>query len=41
VHVYPEFFHEVLREPGHSEPLHDLRDWVASRVPHARQLRSR
>ncbi|MGH7459424.1 MAG: serine aminopeptidase domain-containing protein, partial [Longimicrobiales bacterium] len=41
VHVYPGFYHEVLREPGHSEPLHDLRDWVASRVPQARQVRGR
>jgi alpha-beta hydrolase superfamily lysophospholipase len=32
VHVYADSYHEVLNEPNRAEPMHDLRDWVASRL---------
>jgi lysophospholipase len=31
IHIYADFFHEVLNEPNRAQALHDLRDWVASR----------
>ena len=32
VHIYADSYHEVLNEPNRAEPMHDLRDWVASRL---------
>jgi alpha-beta hydrolase superfamily lysophospholipase len=32
VHVYADSYHEVLNEPNRAEPMHDLRDWIASRL---------
>jgi alpha-beta hydrolase superfamily lysophospholipase len=30
IRVYENCFHEVLNEPTRAQPLHDLRDWMAS-----------
>ncbi len=38
IHVYPDFFHEVLNEPARPEAVHDLRDWVASRTAPLRRV---
>ena len=32
VHIYADSYHEVLNEPNRAEPMHALRDWVASRL---------
>ncbi len=39
IHVYADFFHEVLHEPGGAEAMRDLRDWIASRLARARPRR--
>jgi alpha-beta hydrolase superfamily lysophospholipase len=38
IHVYSDFFHEVLHEPG-AEAMRDLRDWIADRLARSRSRR--